>query len=66
MIIIKPISIKSLPSSFYRYIFQKSGGSKSYSLINNVEYWPTINIEDINKYCIIEVQIITKLELESI
>ena len=31
-----------------------------------MEYWLDINIEDINKYYIIEVQIIKKLKLESI
>ena len=63
---IKPISIKSLPGGFCRYIFQKLGGSKSYSLINNVEYWLAINIKDINKYRVIKVQIIRKFELKSI
>ena len=63
---IKLISIKSLPNSFYKYIFQKSGGGKFYSLINNIKYWLTVNIKNINKYCIIKIQIIKKLKLKSI
>ena len=63
---IKLISIKSLLGGFYRYIFQKLGGSKSYSLINNMEYWLAVNIENINKYRIIKIQIIKKFKLESI
>ena len=63
---IKPTSTKSLLGGFCRYIFQKSGGGKSYGLINNIEYWLAINIEDINKYYIIKIQIIRKLKLESI
>ena len=63
---IKLISIKSLLGGFYKYIFQKSGGGKSCSLINNIEYWLAINVEDIDKYYIIKVQIIKKFELESI
>jgi hypothetical protein len=63
---IKLISIKSLPGSFCKYIFQKLGGGKSYSLINDMEYWLAVNIEDINEYHIIKVQIVRKLELESI
>jgi hypothetical protein len=63
---IKLINTKSLLGGFYRYIFQKSSSGKSYSLINNVEYWLAVNIKDINKYCIIEVQIVRKLELEFI
>jgi len=31
-----------------------------------MEYWLAVNIEDINKYCVIKVQIVRKLELESI
>ena len=63
---IKLISIKSLLGGFYRYIFQKSGSGKSYSLINDVEYWLAVNVRNINKYCVIKVQIIRKLELEFI
>jgi hypothetical protein len=63
---IKLINIKSLLGGFCRYIFQKLGGSKSYSLINNIKYWLAVNIKDINKYHIIKVQIVKKLELKSI
>jgi len=31
-----------------------------------MEYWLAVNIEDINKYRIIKVQIVRKLELKSI
>jgi len=31
-----------------------------------VEYWLAVNVEDINKYYIIKVQIVKKLELKSI
>jgi len=31
-----------------------------------MEYWLAVNVEDINKYYIIKVQIVKKLELESI
>jgi hypothetical protein len=63
---IKPTSTKSLPGGFCRYIFQKSGGGKSCSLINNVEYWLAVNVEDIDEYRVIKVQIVRKLELESV
>jgi hypothetical protein len=63
---IKLISIKSLLGGFYKYIFQKLGGGKSYSLINNMEYWFAINVKNINKYHIIEIQIVRKLELKFI
>ena len=63
---IKLISTKSLLGGFYKYIFQKSGGGKSCSLINNIEYWLAINVEDIDKYYIIKVQIIKKFKLKSV
>ena len=56
---------KHIPGVLCGYVLQPAGGLESSSFVDYMQNWTAVNVHDVYKYRVIEVEILSQGELES-